>query len=98
MSDQPKPKPKLKIDWIVCGGYGVCEASAPDLIALDDWGYPVFLDGPVPHGLVSQADNAIRDCPMLALAWENKATATGGRLGRLFGRGTARRRQDGRDR
>ena len=88
MSDQPK----LKIDWIACNGYGACETAAPDLIALDDWGYPVFLDGPVPRSLVGQAENAIRDCPMLALAWENKRTATGGRLGRLLGRGAARQR------
>jgi ferredoxin len=88
MSDQPK----LKIDWIACNGYGVCEAAAPDLIALDDWGYPIFPDGPVPHDLKRQADKAINDCPMIALAWENRATATGGRLGRLLGRGAGGRK------
>jgi len=89
MSDQAKPK--LKIDWIACNGYGVCEASAPDLITLDDWGYPVFLDAPVPRHLVRQAESAINDCPMLALAWEGKGTASEGRLGRLLGRGSTRR-------
>ena len=94
MSDQLK----LKIDWIACNGYGVCEASAPDLIALDDWGYPVLPDGPVPRDLVDQAEKAINDCPMLALAWESKRTATGGRLGRLLGRGSVRRWRDSRHR
>ena len=82
MSDQPK----LKIDWIACNGYGVCEAAAPDLVVLDDWGYPILPDGPVPPDLVGQAKKAINDCPMLALAWENKASLTSGRLGRLRGR------------
>jgi ferredoxin len=83
---------KLRIDWIACNGYGVCEAAAPDLIVLDDWGYPILADGPVPHDLERQARKAINDCPMLALAWENRETATGGRLGRLLGRGPRRPR------
>jgi ferredoxin len=81
---------KLRIDWIACNGYGVCEAAAPDLIVLDDWGYPILADGPVPRDLVRQAEKAINDCPMLALAWENRETATGGRLGRLLGRRAGR--------
>jgi ferredoxin len=88
MSDQPK----LRIDWIACNGYGVCETAAPDLIVLDDWGYPVLPDGPVPRDLVRQAEKAINDCPMLALAWENRETSTGGRLERLLGRGGGRPR------
>jgi ferredoxin len=82
--------PKLKIDWIACNGYGVCEAAAPDLIVLDDWGYPVLPEGPIPPDFVRQAEKASNDCPMVALAWENRETATGGRLGRLFGRGPGR--------
>ncbi|HEY5629270.1 MAG TPA: ferredoxin [Candidatus Limnocylindrales bacterium] len=78
---------KLKIDWIACNGYGVCEAAAPELIVLDDWGYPILPDGPIPRELLGQARKAINDCPMVALYWENKSSATGGRLGRLrFGR------------
>lgn len=78
---------KLKIDWIACNGYGVCEAAAPDLIVLDDWGYPILPDEAVPHALLGQARKAINDCPMVALSWESKDSATGGRLGRLrFGR------------
>ena len=83
--------PKLKIDWIACNGYGVCEAAAPDLIVLDDWGYPILPDGVVPRELQNQAKKAINDCPMVALAWENKDTLTGGRLERLRGRRAARR-------
>ena len=88
MSDQPK----LKIDWIACNGYGVCEAAAPDLIVLDDWGYPVLPDGPVPRDLMREAAKAINDCPMLALGWENKETAAGDRLGRIRGLVPSRRK------
>ena len=66
----------------VRNGYGVCEAAAPDLIVLDDWGFPILPDGPVPRDLLRQARKAINDCPMVALAWENKEAAEGGRLGR----------------
>lgn len=85
MSDEHK----LKIDWIACNGYGVCEAAAPELIVLDDWGYPILPDGGVPRELMGQARKAINDCPMVALAWENRASAAGSRLGRfgLGGRG-----------
>ncbi|MGZ6267384.1 MAG: ferredoxin [Candidatus Limnocylindrales bacterium] len=79
-------RPKLKIDWVACNGYGVCEAAAPDLIFLDDWGYPVLHNGAVPPGLIGQANRAINDCPMLALAWESEEMATGGRLARILGR------------
>ncbi len=82
MSDEHK----LKIDWIACNGYGVCEAAAPELIVLDDWGYPILPDGPVPHDLLRQARKAINDCPMVALAWESKESLVGGRLERLRGR------------
>ena len=83
MSDEHR----LMVDWIACNGYGVCEAAAPDLIVLDDWGYPILPDGSVPRELMGQARKAINDCPMVALSWENRASATGGRLGRLrFGR------------
>ena len=85
MSDPARARsdqPKLKVDWIACNGYGVCEAAAPDLIVLDDWGFPILPDGPVPRDLLRQARKAINDCPMVALAWENKEAAEGGRLGR----------------
>ena len=82
MSDQPR----LTVDWLACNGYGVCEAAAPDLIVLDDWGYPILPDGPVPDTLSGQARKAINDCPMVALAWEKKAASERGRVGRRLGR------------
>ncbi len=79
MSDEHK----LKVDWIACNGYGVCEAAAPQLIVLDDWGYPILPDGSVPSEFMGQARKAINDCPMVALSWESKASEAGSRLERL---------------
>ena len=38
----------------------------PELISLDEWGYPV-VHGDVPDGLLGLAREAARTCPMLAL-------------------------------
>ncbi len=38
----------------------------PELIDLDEWGYPIVV-GEVTPELVSEARNAVRMCPRLAL-------------------------------
>lgn len=82
---QTGAEPRLAVDWIACNGYGLCAAAAPDLITLDDWGYPILPEHGVTHALLPQARKAINDCPMLALTWEGEGTGAGGRLGRLLG-------------
>jgi ferredoxin len=39
----------------------------PELITLDEWGYPVIADGLVPPVLERDARAAVRACPALAL-------------------------------
>ncbi len=59
----------VSIDWIACNGYGVCAAAAPDLVDLDDWGYPIVdQEQPIPDDLLRQARRAVSDCPMIALS------------------------------
>jgi ferredoxin len=41
---------KLSVDMIACEGRGLCAEVLPELIQLDDWGYPMIA-GKVPHGL-----------------------------------------------
>jgi len=58
---------QLTVDRIRCDGSGLCAELLPELIALDDWGYPMLTPGPVPAYLGGLADRAVEACPVLAL-------------------------------
>ena len=58
----------LQVDRILCDGYGMCAELLPELIELDDWGYPIVRPGAVPDDLVGLARRAVDVCPVLALA------------------------------
>jgi ferredoxin len=57
----------LRVNPIACSGHGLCAELLPELIALDEWGYPLIAGGPVPPRLARQARRAVTDCPALAL-------------------------------
>ena len=56
----------LQIDPIDCSGHGLCADLLPELIELDEWGYPIIRDG-VPPDLAGHARRAVAACPALAL-------------------------------
>jgi ferredoxin len=59
---------RLRINPIACSGHGVCAELLPELIMLDEWGYPALAgDGIVPLWLKREARRAVTDCPALAL-------------------------------
>jgi ferredoxin len=58
---------KLKVNPVACSGHGVCAEMLPEMISLDEWGYPVLADKPVPEWLAKQAKRTVTDCPALAL-------------------------------
>lgn len=58
---------RLEVDPIGCTGHGICAELLPELIRLDDWGYPIVEHDPVPVSLLDDARRAIAACPMLAL-------------------------------
>ncbi|HEX2646369.1 MAG TPA: ferredoxin [Candidatus Dormibacteraeota bacterium] len=58
----------LVVDRIKCDGRGLCAELLPELIRLDDWGYPILADRPVPEHLLPLAQRAVGDCPVLAIA------------------------------
>jgi ferredoxin len=66
----------LGIDRITCDGYGSCAELLPEMIELDDWGYPIIRPGPVPAVLLGHARMAVDTCPVLALRLEAVARAT----------------------
>jgi ferredoxin len=58
----------MTIDRIRCDGHGLCAELLPELIRLDDWGYPIIAPGPIPGALMPLAQRAVQACPVLALA------------------------------
>ncbi len=68
----------LDVDRIACDGHGLCAELLPELIRLDDWGYPIVAPGPVPEHLTGHARRAVAACPLLALRLRRAATAGGG--------------------
>jgi ferredoxin len=61
---------RLRVDPVACDAFGHCAELAPELIWLDEWGYPVVDGEPVPPGLEPVAEAAVRACPRQALFWE----------------------------
>ena len=59
---------RLRVNPIDCSGHGLCAELLPELITLDEWGYPLLPAAPVPRRLERQARRAVTDCPALALA------------------------------
>jgi ferredoxin len=57
---------KLEINPIACSGHGLCADLAPELIEMDEWGYPMIAKG-VPSNLAVHAKRAVNACPTLAL-------------------------------
>jgi ferredoxin len=58
---------KFKVNMIACDGHGVCAELVPELIRLDEWGYPILAPSPVPDHLLKHARKAVTLCPKLAL-------------------------------
>ena len=58
----------MTIDRIKCDGHGLCAELLPELIRLDDWGYPIIAPGQIPKRLAPIAQRAVATCPVLALA------------------------------
>ncbi|MDI5967295.1 ferredoxin [Streptomyces sp. SL13] len=63
----------LRIDRIACDGHGLCADLLPELITLDEWGYPVIPLSVVPHELERHARRAVAACPVLALRLDSTA-------------------------
>lgn len=58
---------ELSVDRIRCDGSGFCAEVFPEMIQLDDWGYPIAAPGAIPDHLLAHARRAAASCPVLAL-------------------------------
>ncbi|MEV7389736.1 MULTISPECIES: ferredoxin [unclassified Streptomyces] len=57
----------LGIDRIACDGYGLCAELLPEIVELDEWGYPVVGSAPLTGEAPRHARRAVAACPALAL-------------------------------
>lgn len=63
----------LRVDPVRCDGFGHCHELAPELVDLDEWGYPVLERDPTPtsdRAALESAHYAVRGCPRQALRVE----------------------------
>lgn len=58
---------RLRVDWPACKANGVCAGVLPELIRLDEWGYPIVSVKPVPEAVTKDAQRAVDQCPTQAL-------------------------------
>jgi ferredoxin len=62
---------RLHVDWTRCDGHGACAELLPELLAVDDWGFPLSRTGErdpqVARALANRAEHAVRSCPLMAL-------------------------------
>ncbi|MEV6055780.1 ferredoxin [Streptomyces sp. NPDC052107] len=57
----------LGIDRIACDGYGLCAELLPELVGLDEWGFPIVGAAPLTGQALGHARRAVAACPALAL-------------------------------
>jgi ferredoxin len=61
---------RLRVNPIACTGHGMCAELLPEIVTLDQWGYPILARGPIPRHLAEHVRRAVRLCPTLALLAE----------------------------
>lgn len=69
------PGQDLAVDRIRCEGFGGCAELLPEMISLDDWGYPILASTAVPDHLLLHAQRAVNLCPVRALLWQAREAA-----------------------
>ena len=58
---------RMRVDPIRCDGHGNCAELLPERVRLDEWGFPMIDDRPLPPELRRAARRAVEGCPRLAL-------------------------------
>lgn len=61
---------ELRVNPIACDGHGLCAELFPERVSLDEWGFPIVDDAPIPASLERHARRAVSECPMVALRLE----------------------------
>lgn len=69
---------RIEVDPIACTGHGVCAELLPEVIQLDEWGFPILAES-VPVHLEGLARRAVGVCPTLALRLTRPAASPAAR-------------------
>jgi ferredoxin len=70
MSDEVRRR--IRVNPILCNGYGYCAEIVPELISVDDWGFPIVSTSTIEDGrILHLAERAVATCPRLALLLED---------------------------
>lgn len=73
MAMNPDPERRLRVDPVKCKGYAYCAEIVPELVGLDDWGFPIVNERPIENDdLLGLAHRAVATCPRLALIVEER--------------------------
>jgi ferredoxin len=64
---------RLRVNPIACEAHGMCAELLPERITLDDWGYPILDEKPIPRALLDHAMRAAQACPTFALLVERQS-------------------------
>jgi ferredoxin len=64
---------RVRVNPIDCVAHGLCAELLPELVALDERGYPIVDGAELPPDLVEHARRAASACPTLALRLEAQA-------------------------
>lgn len=66
--EQARRRPvRLTLNPAVCDGFGFCSEILPEVITLDEWGFPIIGDAEIPAPLSGAALRAVSFCPRRAL-------------------------------
>jgi ferredoxin len=63
---------RVRVNPITCEAHGMCAELLPERITLDEWGYPVVDEEPLPASLIDHARRAAEACPTFALLIERE--------------------------
>jgi ferredoxin len=61
---------RVRVNPIACEAHGMCAELLPERITLDEWGYPIVDEEPLPASLIDHARRAAEACPTFALLIE----------------------------
>ncbi len=60
----------VRVNPIACEAHGMCAELLPEMVALDEWGYPIVDGRALPDDLLAHAERAAEACPTFALLVE----------------------------